>query len=199
MVTEQIERRGVTDERVLSAMRTVPRHVFVPAERRAEAYEDRALPLGVRQSISQPYIVARMTELAAPSPGHRVLEIGTGSGYQAAVLAELCDEVYTIDSDPELVERATETLSRMHYRGVHLRCGDGRSGWPEAAPFAAVLVTACSPEVPPDLVAQLEVGGRLVMPRGRTDRTQTLTVHVKRADGGLTEQQIQPVRFVPLD
>jgi protein-L-isoaspartate(D-aspartate) O-methyltransferase len=199
MVEEQIVRRQITSEAVLSAMRTVPRHQFVPEDLRAEAYEDRALPLGPRQSISQPYIVALMTELSAPRPGDRVLEIGTGSGYQAAVLAELAEAVYTVELDPELAARAAERLATLRYRNVHCRCGDGRKGWPEAAPFGAIVVTACAEEVPSILVDQLAVGGRLVLPSGSAAGDQVLRVLTKKRDGQLQRRDVIPVRFVPLD
>ena len=199
MVEEQVFGRGLTSEAVLSAMRTVPRHRFVPVSLTANAYEDRALPLGPGQSVSQPYIVALMTELASPRPGDRVLEVGTGSGYQAAVLAEIAESVYSIEVDPELTAAATERLQRLRYRNVHLRCGDGRYGWPEAAPFGAIVVTACSEEAPPALVEQLADGGRLVLPIGGVEKPQMLRVFSKRHDGKLDHRDVIPVRFVPLD
>lgn len=199
MVDEQIVARDLTSDAMLSAMRTVPRHRFVPASLTAQAYEDRALPLGPRQSISQPYIVALMTELAAPRPGDRVLEIGTGSGYQAAVMAEVAESVHTIEVDPELAAAATERLSSMRYRNVQVRCGDGRDGWPEVAPFGAILVTACVEEPPPALIAQLAEGGRLVLPIGGSDKPQTLRMFCKQENGQLDQRDVIPVRFVPLD
>ena len=199
MVEEQIKSRRVTSELVLSAMRTVPRHLFVPESLRSQAYEDRALPLGPQQSISQPYIVALMSELAAPKPGDRVLEVGTGSGYQAAVLAELAEIVYTVEVDPVLAKRATENLQRLHYRNVRTQCGNGRLGWPEAAPFGAIVVTAGNSEIPSALVGQLAVDGRLVMPIGDASKTQILRVVTKKRDGRIESRDVIPVRFVPLE
>lgn len=198
MVEEQLEARDIADQRVLAAMRTVPRHLFVPESLREEAYDDKALSLGPEQSISQPYIVAKMTELAAPAPGERILEVGTGSGYQAAVLAEISEEVYTIEADSLLAERAATTLEKLHYRNVHTRHGDGRNGWPEAAPFGAIIVTACAREVPTALEHQLDTGGRLVLPLGTAGTTQTLRVFERRRSGRLVARDIMPVRFVPL-
>jgi protein-L-isoaspartate(D-aspartate) O-methyltransferase len=186
---------GIRDERVLEAMRRVPRHEFVPEAERQSAYEDRPLPIGRGQTISQPYIVAAMTELAAPEPGARVLEIGTGSGYQAAVLAEVAGEVYSIEIIPELARTAAARLARLGYGRVHVRTGDGYLGWPEAAPFDAIIVTAAPPEVPKPLEEQLKVGGRLVIPVG--DLYQELRV-ITRTPTGLREQSVFPVRFVPM-
>jgi protein-L-isoaspartate(D-aspartate) O-methyltransferase len=195
MVAEQIERRGIRDPRVLEAMRKVPRHAFVPEEQLARAYDDRPLSIGLDQTISQPAIVAHMTELAALSPGDRVLEIGTGSGYQAAVLAELTDEVYSIEIVGPLARRAAETLQELGYDRVQLRVGDGYQGWPEAAPFDAIVVTAAPPRIPEPLKRQLKVGGRLVIPVG--ERAQELLV-LTRTEAGFTERSVYPVRFVPM-
>jgi protein-L-isoaspartate(D-aspartate) O-methyltransferase len=195
MVAEQIADRGVRDERVLAALRKVPRHEFVPAAERPRAYADMALPIGRGQTISQPYIVALMTELAGVDGSARVLEVGTGSGYQAAVLAEIVREVYTIEIDGPLAERAGATLRRLGYASVHVRHGDGHAGWPEAAPFDAIVVTAAAPRVPPKLLEQLRDGGRLVMPVG--DTAQELEVHTKTRDG-VEVRRVLPVRFVPL-
>ena len=195
MVTEQIAARGVTDARVLAAMRKVPRHEFVPADVRARAYEDAPLAIGNDQTISQPYIVAIMTELAKLGPRSRVLEVGTGSGYQAAVLAEVAGEVYTIEILAPLARRAGETLVRLGYGAVHVRHGDGYQGWPEAAPFDAIVVTAAAAKVPPALLKQLADGGCLVMPVG--DRDQRLEVH-RRTGDRIEVKTIFPVRFVPL-
>ncbi len=162
MVDEQLLARDIVDEPVLSAMRKVPRHCFVPAEHRSLAYADHPVPLAEGSTVSQPYIVALMTQLAAIEPGDRVLEVGTGSGYQAAVLAELGAEVYTIEVSEELATRAARTLTELAYTGVHVRHGDGYHGWPEHAPFAAILVTAAAPTLPRPLTDQLAVGGRLV-------------------------------------
>ncbi|HWP67364.1 MAG TPA: protein-L-isoaspartate(D-aspartate) O-methyltransferase [Candidatus Limnocylindria bacterium] len=195
MVAEQIERRGVRDPEVLRAMRVVPRHEFVPVSERAEAYDDHPLPIGHGQTISQPYIVAFMTEAAAVRPGARVLEIGTGSGYQAAVLAEVGAEVYTIEIVPELAAAARAALTRTGYERVHTRTGDGHKGWPEAAPFEAIIVTAAAPRVPPALLEQLAVGGRLVMPVGSV--WQEIEIHHRTQDG-ISVERVLPVRFVPL-
>ena len=199
MVAEQIasgaHRPPVTDPRVLDAMRRVPRHDFVPPGYAHLAYTDQPLPIGEDQTISQPYIVALMTDLAEVRPGDRVLEIGTGSGYQAAVLASLTDDVYSIEILEALALRAEETLATLGY-AVHIRVGDGFFGWPEAAPFDAILVTAAAPRVPQPLADQLAVGGRLVIPLG--EAFQELAVFRKAEDGSLVEARIIPVRFVPM-
>jgi len=195
MVHTQLEARGIEDARVLAAMRHVPRHEFVPAEVRRYAYEDGPLPIGDDQTISQPYIVALMTELAHIGPTSRVLEIGTGSGYQAAVLAEITSQVYSIEIVEPLAHRAAATLERLGYRGLHLRVGDGYAGWPEAAPFDAILVTAAPPKVPKPLKEQLAVGGRLVIPVGEV--VQELMV-IERTATGFRQLQGVPVRFVPM-
>ena len=195
MVDDQIAARGIRDSAVLAAMRRVPRHEFVPERWREEAYADHPLPIGEEQTISQPYIVALMTELAAVGPGTRVLEVGTGSGYQAAVLAELGAEVHTIEIVAPLARQARATLERLGYGRVHVRHGDGYRGWPEAAPFTAIVVTAAPPEVPPELLAQLALGGRLVIPVGTSD--QELQVHERTADG-IRIRRVIPVRFVPM-
>jgi protein-L-isoaspartate(D-aspartate) O-methyltransferase len=195
MVREQIAARGVTDRRVLAAMRKVPRHEFVPERWRADAYEDRPLPIGHGQTISQPYLVALMSELAAVEPGSRVLEVGTGSGYQAAVLAELAGEVYTIEILEALAAEAEAALRRLGYAHVRVRRGDGWRGWPEAAPFDAIVVTAAPPEVPPALREQLAPAGRLVIPIGEEE--QELEVHRRTAEG-FAVRRMTPVRFVPM-
>jgi protein-L-isoaspartate(D-aspartate) O-methyltransferase len=197
MVEEQIQRRGVTNERVLDAMRRVPRHEFVPDPFRAGAYQDHPLPIGHDQTISQPYIVAYMTELVDPQPTDRVLEIGTGSGYQSAVIAELAAEVYSIEIVDALAARARDTLTRLGYRNVQVRSGDGYGGWPEAAPFNKVIVTAAPPGLPQALVDQLAVGGTLVVPVGTQGSGQMMTVVRKTAEG-VTSTQTIPVRFVPM-
>ena len=196
MVERQIAARGVRDARVLEAMRRVPRHRFVPAAERDASYEDRPLRIGAGQTISQPYIVALMTEACQLGPDDRVLEIGTGSGYQTAVLAELVGEVYSIEIVPELAESARRTLEELAVPGVHLRTGDGYRGWPEAAPFDAVLVTAAPDHVPQPLLDQLAEGGRLVIPVGPEDDQRLLRI-VKSAQG-IEREMLAPVRFVPM-
>lgn len=195
MVRLQVEARGVRDTAVLRAMREVPRHEFVPEAPLDQAYGDYPLLIGLGQTISQPYIVAFMAEAAEISPGDRVLEVGTGSGYGAAVLAELAGEVYTMEIVPELAERAQEVLTRLGYRNVWVRWGNGWLGWPEHAPFDAIIVTAAPEEVPPRLVDQLARGGTLVIPVG--EAFQTLRV-LRKTPGGLEEVASLPVRFVPM-
>ncbi len=197
MVQTQIIARGVTDMATLRAMRAVPRHEFVPRELAARAYDDSPLPIGYNQTISQPYIVAFMTELIRPQKGQRVLEVGTGSGYQAAVLAEIVDSVYTIELIGELAEEASARLRRLGYRNIAVRQGDGYLGWPEHAPFDAILVTAAAEEIPQPLVMQLKEGGIMVIPVGSTWDVQSLTV-VRKGANGVTTESVLPVRFVPL-
>jgi protein-L-isoaspartate(D-aspartate) O-methyltransferase len=194
MVRDQLSARGISDERVLAAMRRVPRHEFVPAASREEAYADGPLAIGHGQTISQPYVVAAMTEALGLRGGERVLEVGTGSGYQAAVLAELGVEVYSIEIVEALAERARADLERLGY-AVHLRVGDGYRGWPEAAPFDAILVTAAPDHVPPSLVEQLAEGGRLVLPLGQG--VQDL-VRLTRTADGVRRETLFGVRFVPM-
>ncbi len=189
-------RDRIRDSRVLDAMRRVPRHELVPADLRKHAYEDRPLPIGHGQTISQPYVVAFMTEKLEPRPRDRVLEIGTGSGYQAAVLAELVAEVYSIEIVEPLAERAAADLARLGYDNIHLRAGDGYRGWPEAAPFDAIIVT-CAPEAVPDpLVDQLREGGRMVIPVGASGNQQLVLMH--KVGGVLEKRSVLPVRFVPM-
>ncbi len=197
MVAEQLRARGIRDERVLTAMGKVPRHRFVPAPDHAFAYDDGPLPIGHAQTISQPYIVAFMTEALHLEPDDVVLEIGTGSGYQAAVLAELAREVYTIELVPELAGRAEETLAALGYRTVHVLVGDGYAGWPEQAPFSKIIVTAAPEEVPPGLVEQLEVGGIMILPVGPQGGHQELRILTKTATGVATDRSVA-VRFVPM-
>ena len=194
MVERQIEARGVKDERVLAALRRIPRHLFVPESQRAEAYADHPLPIGSGQTISQPYIVAFMTEQLQLTGKEKVLEIGTGSGYQTAVLSALVAKVYTIEIRPELAEQARSRLKALGIENVEVRTGDGWAGWPEEAPFDAILVTAAPEKVPPPLLAQLSTTGRMVIPVGGF--YQELKV-VERTDRGSRERSVLPVRFVP--
>jgi len=195
MVERQIAARGVRDPAVLEAMRQVPRHRFVPEALADEAYEDRPLPIGRGQTISQPYVVAAMTEALEPEPGDRILEVGTGSGYQAAVLAAIVKEVKSIEIVPELAASASQLLSELGYANVEVIAGDGFQGLPEQAPFDGIIVTAAPPEVPPPLLEQLADGGRLVIPVGRG--FQELKV-LKRRGSSWQEESLFPVRFVPM-
>ena len=197
MVRTQIAARGVEDPLVLAAMRAAPRHEFVTEGWQAQAYSDAPLPIGWNQTISQPYMVASMTEELRLRPGDRVLEIGTGSGYQAAVLAEITDEVYTVEIGKALADAAAERLERLGYAKVHARHGDGYFGWAEAAPFDAIVVTAAAPQVPPPLVEQLAPGGRMVIPVGTAFATQTLVLVTKAQDGSIRTKSLYAVRFVP--
>jgi protein-L-isoaspartate(D-aspartate) O-methyltransferase len=195
MVSSQIEARGIQNPSVLKALRKVPRHRFVPDALRGQAYRDTPLPIGHQQTISQPYIVALMTELIEPEPDMKVLEIGTGSGYQAAVLAECVDRVFTIEILPELGRTAAELLEELGYDNVVTRIGDGYDGWPEEAPFDAILVTAAPPSIPKPLLDQLKVGGKLVIPVG--EFSQDLVV-VNRTEDGYERRPASYVRFVPM-
>jgi protein-L-isoaspartate(D-aspartate) O-methyltransferase len=185
-------------EAVMAALGKVPRHRFVPLSQEAFAYENRPLPIGNAQTISQPYIVALMTDLLDPKPGDKVLEVGTGSGYQAAVLAEIVAKVYTIEIVEPLGRRAKEVLEDLGYRNVEARIGDGYAGWPEAAPFDSIIVTAAPAAIPPPLLDQLKPGGRLVVPVGGAGDVQQLLVAEKRADGTISIRRTLAVRFVPL-
>ena len=195
MVDDQIRGRGITDQRVLAAMRSVPRERFVPETVTGQAYADHPLPIGYGQTISQPYIVAYMSETLQVTKSSKVLEIGTGSGYQAAILGELAGEVYSIEIVPELADRARQTLDALGYKNIHLRTGDGYRGWPEQAPFDRIMVTAAPDHVPQPLVDQLATGGRLVIPVGRTEQDLLL---ITRTPTGVVQQRTIPVRFVPL-
>ena len=197
MVTRQIARRGIDDDRVLAAMRTVRRHRFVPLNVRRHAYTDRPLPIGYGQTISQPYTVAYMCQLLGLGPESRVLEVGTGSGYHAAVMARIADTVHTIEIIPELAARARETLSALGYENILARTADGYYGWPEGAPFDAIVVTAAADHLPPPLIQQLAEGGRMIIPVGHPFLTQHLILAEKK-DGQVTSRQLIPVRFVPL-
>jgi protein-L-isoaspartate(D-aspartate) O-methyltransferase len=198
MVREQIESRGITNAQVLAAMRKVPRHEFVPANWVERAYDDSPLPIGYDQTISQPYIVALMTDLAQLSPQSKVLEVGTGSGYQAAILAEIVREVYSIEIIEPLAVSAAERLTRLGYKNVQVKHGDGYLGWPEHAPFDAIVVTAGAEHVPPPLIEQLKPGGRMVIPVGQLPGQQSLWLIEKSVDGTIIQNQITPVAFVPL-
>jgi protein-L-isoaspartate(D-aspartate) O-methyltransferase len=195
-VASEIGGKGI-DERVLAVMARVPRHAFVPAEEVRHAYENRPLPIGHGQTISQPYIVALMTDLARIKPGHKVLEIGTGSGYQAAILADITPHVYSIEIVEPLAEQAEARLRQLGYP-AKVRLGDGYYGWPEHGPFDAILVTAAASHIPPPLVKQLKPGGRMVVPVGAQFLTQYLTLVEKKPDGSVVTREILPVRFVPL-
>ena len=196
MVSEQLVRRGIHDPRVLATMRKVPREEFIPADLRDEAYADGPLPLGEEETISQPYIVGLMTELLRPQPGDRVFEVGTGSGYQAAILAELVAEVYTVEIDQRLARQAEATLQRHHCSNVHVKAGDGYKGWPEHAPFDCIIVTCALDHVPRPLIEQLKERGRMVIPVGERG-AQELYLLEKR-NGELTRQSVLPVIFVPM-
>ena len=195
MVEHQIRGRGINDEDVLAAMMKVERHLFVPASQSTFAYNYSPLPIGEGQTISQPFIVAYMTEAAKVSPSAKVLEIGTGSGYQAAILGEIAREVYTIEIIPQLAERAGATLNQLGYKNVFVKTGNGYLGWPEHAPFDAIVVTAAPDEVPQALVQQLAVNGRMVVPVGRFNQEMMI---ITRSRGGIVERRTIPVRFVPM-
>jgi protein-L-isoaspartate(D-aspartate) O-methyltransferase len=195
MVAEQLAARGIHDERVLAAMRGVPRHRFVGADEVGHAYEDRPLPIGHGQTISQPYVVAFMSQALELSGDERVLDVGTGSGYQAAILGELAREVWSIEIVAPLAESAGERLGALGHGNVHVRCGDGYLGWPEHAPFDAILVAAAPDHVPQPLVDQLALGGRLILPVGKNDQDLVL---LRRTAEGVVQEEVMPVRFVPM-
>ncbi|MCU0913693.1 MAG: protein-L-isoaspartate(D-aspartate) O-methyltransferase [Planctomycetes bacterium] len=198
MVLHQIERREVKDPNVLAALRRVPRHAFVPPAQQPYAYEDRPLPIGQDQTISQPYIVAFMTEALALDANAVVLEIGTGSGYQAAVCAEIAREVYSLEIVEPLAVAAARVLAQLGYRNVHVRAGDGYHGWPEKGPFDAIIGTAAAPEIPPPLLEQLKPGGRMILPVVGEFGLQYLVLVTKDEQGRLQRRQVLPVRFVPM-
>jgi len=197
MVNDQISGRGISDQATLRAMRKVPRHLFVPASYAKDAYSDRPLPIGYRQTISQPFVVAYMTELVKPAKGKKALEIGTGSGYQAAVLAEIVDTVYTIEIVPELAKEAAARLNILGYKNIVAKYGDGYKGWSEHGPFDIIIVTAASDHIPQPLKDQLAEGGRLVMPVGNPATVQELILLTKKK-GKITKQRLETVWFVPL-
>ena len=196
MVKRQIMSRGVKDEAVLNAMRTVKRHLFVPENQLSNAYDDRPLPIGYGQTISQPYIVAYMTEIINPQPPFKVLEIGTGSGYQAAILAEIVKEVYTIEIVPELGNAGAARLKNLGYHNVQVKVDDGYNGWKEHAPYDAIVVTAAAEYVPPPLIEQLKDGGKMIIPVGSPFMTQMLML-VEKKGSKITTKSLLPVAFVP--
>jgi protein-L-isoaspartate(D-aspartate) O-methyltransferase len=196
MVQQQLTTRGINDQRVLAVMGKIPREEFVPPESRVASYEDGPLPIGYGQTISQPYVVAFMTEQLRSKPSDRVLEVGTGSGYQAAILAELVSEVYSIEIAEPLAKNAEATLQRLGYKNVHVKIGDGYKGWPEEAPFDAIIVTCAPDKVPQPLVDQLKDGGRMVIPVGERFAQQLYLLEKK--DGQLKQSATLPVRFVPM-
>jgi protein-L-isoaspartate(D-aspartate) O-methyltransferase len=198
MVVRDIRERGVQDPQVLAAMAKVPRHLLVNERQRRDAYADHPLPIGEGQTISQPFVVALMTEALNLKPGDRVLEIGTGSGYQAAVLAEIVKEVYSIEIRNSLAERSAARLKELGYSSVRVKYGDGYFGWEEHAPFDAIIITAAANHIPPPLIRQLRKGGRLILPLGSTVFHQTLTLVTKGKGGELDVRQLDPVRFVPM-
>jgi len=197
-LAEQLQRRGIRSQEVLEQIRRAPRHLFIDEALERYAYQDNALPIGAGQTISQPYIAAFMSERLRLQSAHTVLEIGTGSGYQAAVLSVLVDEVYSIEIIPALAESAAERLAHLGYENVTVKAGDGYFGWPEAAPFDGIIVTAVGPDLPAALLAQHQPGGRMVLPVGTQHSAQNLTVVTRRTDGGIDAEQVLPVAFVPL-
>jgi protein-L-isoaspartate(D-aspartate) O-methyltransferase len=198
LVKHYIEEEGIRDPEVLRAMYTVPRHEFVPDDLREDAYEDRPLPIGLGQTISQPYVVAYMTELLQVGKDAKVLEIGTGSGYQAAILAEIVKDVYTIEIFEELGKKAQERFNRLGYKNVTAKVGDGYYGWEEVAPFDGIIVTCAADHIPPPLIQQLKPGGKMVIPVGGVFQVQILMLVMKDTEGKVTVKDMLPVRFVPL-
>jgi protein-L-isoaspartate(D-aspartate) O-methyltransferase len=198
MVSDQLITRGISDERVLEAMRSVRRHEFIPEQYRAFAYDDSAVPIGLEQTISQPYVVAFMTEQLDLDPQHKLFELGTGSGYQAAVASLLVQEVYTVEILPGLARRAQSVLAKLGYENVNVRAGNGWAGWPEAAPFDRIMITAAAEELPQQLLDQLRAGGKLIMPLGAEGAVQNLVLVKKSITGELSIRELLPVRFVPV-
>ncbi len=195
MIDEQLKGRDITDEKVLSSMAKVKRHLFVPAESRAWAHEDRPLPIGYGQTISQPYIVAYMTQAAQLKEGDKVLEVGTGSGYQAAILAEIVKEVYTIEILPELAQTAKARLKQLSYSNIQVIVGDGYKGWPQAAPYDAIIVTAAPTQIPQELIRQLKEGGRMIIPIGSFEQE---LLRITKTKDGFKEERLLSVHFVPM-
>jgi len=198
MVRMQISRRGIRDKRVLDAMKRVPRHLFIPPVCRDEAYEDHPVPIGYEQTISQPYVVASMTEELGLKENARVLEIGTGSGYQSAVLSLLCSEVYTVETIEELHKSAVRVLGQLDYNNVYTKHGNGLSGWPEKGPFDGIIVTAVSREIPKHLIEQLAVGANMVIPLETPDSSEQELALLKKTSNGIRRESLYPVKFVPL-
>lgn len=197
MVSNDIQKRGISDQRVLDAMRKIPRHLFVRRDLQKSAYDDNPLPIGEGQTISQPYIVALMTQALGIKSSDRILEIGTGSGYQAAVLAELASEVYSIEIKKSLAKKAEYLIQRLGYRNIKIKHGDGYIGWKKHAQFDAIIITAASPYIPPPIINQLKIGGRLILPQGNPTTAQQLILYEKREDR-LEKEVLSLVRFVPL-
>jgi protein-L-isoaspartate(D-aspartate) O-methyltransferase len=199
MVNNQLKERGIEDPLVLNAMQTVPREVFVLEELKDQAYNDNPLPIGYDQTISQPYIVAFMTEALSVQAEHRILEIGTGSGYQAAILSRICREVYTIEIIKELANHAREVFQKQLYNNIHIKVGDGHQGWPENSPFDAIIVTAAGSDVPSSLIKQLKVGGKMILPLKHNNYEQTLVLITKiDVNDNIIQKELLPVMFVPM-
>ena len=199
MVNNQLKERGIEDSMVLNAMQTVPREVFVPEDLKEQAYNDNPLPIGFDQTISQPYIVAFMTESLELQPEYKVLEIGTGSGYQAAILSRICCEVYTVEIIKELSGRAGEIFEKQLYDNIHIKVGDGHQGWPEQSPFDSIIVTAAGVDIPTPLISQLKVGGKMILPLKRNNYEQTLVLVTKiDVDDNIIQKELLPVMFVPM-
>ena len=199
MVNNQLKERGIEDSMVLNAMQTVPREVFVPEDLKEQAYNDNPLPIGFDQTISQPYIVAFMTESLELQPEYKVLEIGTGSGYQAAILSRICCEVYSVEIIKELAGRAGEIFEKQLYDNIHIKVGDGHQGWPEQSPFDSIIVTAAGVDIPTPLISQLKVGGKMILPLKRNNYEQILVLVTKiDVDDNIIQKELLPVMFVPM-
>ena len=199
MVNNKLKERGIEDSMVLNAMQTVPREVFVPEDLKDQAYNDNPLPIGFDQTISQPYIVAFMTESLELQPEYKVLEIGTGSGYQAAILSRICCEVYTVEIIKELAGRAGEIFEKQLYDNIHIKVGDGHQGWPEQSPFDSIIVTAAGVDIPTPLISQLKVGGKMILPLKRNNYEQTLVLVTKiDVNDNIIQKELLPVMFVPM-